>query len=387
MYSSIKRSTLRNGRDHPPLPVRNPYISAKDTRAPSIRVNLIRILSRRRNLALVAFTTFVFVLWLLGVGKGKANRERLRGGPRVVARDWQHLQTTASAWNASFNQTVLILCPMKNSIEHIWHFFHMMDTLSYPRHLIHLGVLISDTSDRTYERALELADERQYGWPQRKRYGGISVFRKDFAEEMKFHSSNVGKERHDFALQVARRKVLAVSRTWLLNSAMKPETDWVLWMDVDVVDYDKNLIQHLLGYSAKENGDVVVPNCVWKTYNEMGSYDRNNWAETPESLEMKAKLGPDDILIEGYEKELKTGRSNMADLVPSTATTPEIMQLDGVGGCTTLVRADVHRKGAVFPAWPVDHQIETEGFAQLAKALGHRLIGLPKYYVYHGLYG
>ncbi|KAM0787312.1 hypothetical protein ACM66B_007086 [Microbotryomycetes sp. NB124-2] len=390
MYSSIKRSTLRNGRDHPALPVRNPYISAKETRAPSIRVNLIRILSRRRNVGLVALATFVFVLWMLGVGTtGSKRKERLRGGPRVVARDWEQLQTTADMGGSqpTFNQTVLILCPMKNSIEHIWHFFHMMDTLSYPRHLLHLGILVSDTTDRTYERALELADERQYDYPRSKRYGGISIFKKDFAEEMKFHSTNVGKERHDFGLQVARRKVLAVSRTWLLNSAMRPETDWVLWMDVDVVDYDKNLIQDLLGYSARENGDVLVPNCVWKTYNEMGSYDRNNWAETPESLEMKAKLGPDDVLIEGYEQELKTNRLNMADLVPSTATTPEVMRLDGVGGCTTLVRASVHRKGAVFPAWPVDHQIETEGFAQLAKALGHRLVGLPKYYVYHGLYG
>lgn len=32
---------------------------------------------------------------------------------------------------------------------------------------------------------------------------------------------------------------------------------------------------------------------------ERRSYDRNNWAETPESLEMKSKLAPDDVLIEG----------------------------------------------------------------------------------------
>lgn len=74
----------------------------------------------------------------------------------------------------------------------------------------------------------------------------------------------------------------------------------------------------------------------------------------------------------------------MADMVPATAETPEVLQLDGVGGCATLVRANVHRKGAVFPAWPVDHQLETEGFAQLAKKLGAKLIGLPRYYVYHG---
>lgn len=31
----------------------------------------------------------------------------------------------------------------------------------------------------------------------------------------------------------------------------------------------------------------------------LSSYDRNNWVETPESLEMKAGLEPDAVLIEG----------------------------------------------------------------------------------------
>lgn len=51
----------------------------------------------------------------------------------------------------------------------------------------------------------------------------------------------------------------------------------------------------------------------------------------------------------------------MADFYPATPMTPTTMALDGVGGCTTLVKADLHRQGAIFPAWPVDHQLETEG--------------------------
>lgn len=119
---------------------------------------------------------------------------------------------------------------------------------------------------------------------------------------------------------------------------------------------------------------------------------------------MKANLQPEEVLIEGelpldglaalflltcttgYDSELKTHRLNMADYYPVLPTTPETMELDGVGGCATLVKADVHREGAVFPAWPVDHQLETEGFAQIAKRLGKKLIGLPKYYVYHGTF-
>ena len=215
---------------------------------------------------------------------------------------------------------------MKNSIEHIWHFFSLVDSLTYPRHLIQIGILVSDSSDRTYERALELADERQYthgtkGLKARGKYGKISVFRKDFAHTeaesmMKALDeqaaaadssdptpvdglSNIGKSRHSYALQLPRRRLLARSRSFLLTSALTPEVDYTLWMDVDVVEYEKDLIQTLLGWARRERAEVVVPNCMWKSYNEMGGYDLNNWSETIESLEHKSKLPADEIMIEG----------------------------------------------------------------------------------------
>lgn len=178
---------------------------------------------------------------------------------------------------------------MKNSIEHIWHFFHSLDSLSYPRHLIQVGVLVSDSTDRTYERALELADERQYTRKEKEHYGRISIFRKDFVDESKANAakvdsespivgdapvdealSNVGKARHSFSFQKYRRSLLARSRSWLLMSALAPEVDYVMWMDVDVVEYERDLIQTLIGWSEKSNADVVAPNCMWKSYNEMG---------------------------------------------------------------------------------------------------------------------
>lgn len=194
---------------------------------------------------------------------------------------------------------------MKNSIEHIWHYFHLLDSLSYPRHLLQLGVLVSDSTDRTYARALELADERQYSRRRRsEHYARISVFNQDFARGgpavlAGAAGTNVGAARHDFGAQVARRQLLARSRTWLLGAALAPEVDWVLWIDVDVVEYDADLIEQLLARGNATDADVVVPNCMWKTYNEMGSYDRNNWAETPESIEMKKALQPEDVLLEG----------------------------------------------------------------------------------------
>ena len=224
---------------------------------------------------------------------------------------------------------------MKNSIEHIWHFFQLLDRLSYPSHLLQLGILVSDSSDRTYARALELADERQYSRKYRgKRWSRMTVLNKDFVDsqsvdEEEYKGDNVGKERHAYEAQVGRRKLLAKSRNWLLMSTLSIEVDYVLWLDVDVVDYEASMIERLMGYAKGELGerergrgaDVVVPNCVWKTYNEMGydsqslffsvcieltqlmnidrAYDRNNWIETPESLEMQKNLSSSSVLLEG----------------------------------------------------------------------------------------
>lgn len=40
-------------------------------------------------------------------------------------------------------------------------------------------------------------------------------------------------------------------------------------------------------------------------------------------------------------------------------------------------------KGVDFPFKPVDHQIETEGLAKLAKIAGYQVYGLPNYIVWH----
>ncbi|GAA6027158.1 hypothetical protein JCM8097_002440 [Rhodosporidiobolus ruineniae] len=444
----------------------------KNLRPRSLRLRLSALLWRPPVLLGLFVGVLLVAGWALGLFGGGGGRVRMGGGPRVVARDWEApLAGGKEARGApitlangtvlpaqTYSETVLILCPMRNALEHIWHFFHLLDSLSYPHHLIHLAILVSDSTDRTYARALELADERQYARSYSgKRFGRVSVFRRDFAErenraeeEGRYGGENVGAERHAYSAQVGRRRLLAKSRTWLLSAALTPEVDYALWLDVDLVDYEPGMVERLLAYAKGEivgegeekgrGADVVVPNCVWKTYNEMGAYDRNNWLETPESRALKKTLNTSDVLIEGYTSH-PTHRFNLAALVPSTPDVlspfsdhllspsyplsslpssqyppsgvtlpaalegahhvPETLELDGVGGCAALVRADVHREGAVFPSWPVEHQLETEGFAQLVKAVRARprggggegdvgrgrMLGLPGYYVYHGLYG
>ena len=57
------------------------------------------------------------------------------------------------------------------------------------------------------------------------------------------------------------------------------------------------------------------------------------------------------------------------------------VELDGVGGTALLVKADVHRDGAMFPPFAFYHLLETEGFAKMASRLGWKSWGLPNYYV------
>ena len=227
----------------------------------------------------------------------------------------------------------------------------------------------------------------------------------------------------------SRRQSMAKARTLLLTSTLEPSVDWVLWLDSDLDEAPPSLIADLMYHgntgtipqpklpvgSKERLGDVICPNVVVKKHNTVETYDMNSWAETPESLAMKANLSSSRILYEGYDDKLPTYRKHLtrswirpnisstwdylSPLYPynaaregptnlydptSDAYVGARMDLDAVGGVCTLVRSTVHRFGAVFPSWIEDHQVETEGFGVMAKQLvGARIVGLPNYLTYH----
>jgi hypothetical protein len=82
---------------------------------------------------------------------------------------------------------------------------------------------------------------------------------------------------------------MARSRNYLLTAALREYHSWVLWLDIDIVDYPSTIVEDLQSVDV----DVVVPNCLLKT--EDGSfwgYDKNNWQETEGSMEMQKDLDP-----------------------------------------------------------------------------------------------
>lgn len=177
---------------------------------------------------------------------------------------------------------------------------------------------------------------------------------------------------------------MALARNELLFSTIGPHTSWILWLDADIIETPPSLIQDMTAH----NKPVLAANVYQKYMNEETKkiaerpYDFNNWADSEKALQMAAGMADDEVLFEGYA-ELPTYRTLMAHMYDASGSQAAEMSLDGVGGGCTLVKAEVHRDGAMFPSFPFYHLIETEGFAKMARRLEYEIFGLPNYLVYH----
>lgn len=173
---------------------------------------------------------------------------------------------------------------------------------------------------------------------------------------------------------------MAKARNSLLFTTLGPSTSWVLWLDGDVIETPPTLIQDMAAHLKP----VIVANCFQRYYDAETKamaerpYDFNSWQDSEAALKMGESMEPDEILLEGYA-EMPTYRLLMAYMATNDAEKNTVVPLDGVGGTALLVRADVHRDGAMFPPFSFYHLIETEGFAKMAKRLGWQPYGLPNY--------
>jgi GT2 family glycosyltransferase len=249
------------------------------------------------------------------------------------------------------DSTVLILTPMKSASRYLDGYFRQLESLTYRHELISLAILEGDSSDDT------LAQLQSRLRTTCTRFRKKSIFKKDFGFIIP-----EGTPRFEAVYQPQRRAILAKARNHLLFRALDDE-DWVLWLDVDVVEYPDDILEHLVGLDL----DIVHPHCV----NDYGgkSFDLNAWRDN--------------------------GRFHMDDMRGSGR-----VRLDSVGGTMLLVRAERHRDGLVFPPffygersrwvrapnpWQGGHvgEIETEGFAAMAKDMGIECWGLPDLEILH----
>lgn len=248
-----------------------------------------------------------------------------------------------------FDAKILILTPMKSATKYLETYFSALGRLTYPRHLLSLGILESDSSDSTYaDVETKLATEE---------FRRKTLVKKDFGFQI-----SPGIPRYSAVYQPTRRAILARSRNHLLFRALDDE-DWVLWLDVDVIDYPPDIIEQLILLDR----DVVHPHCVTEPGGP--TFDLNAWRDG--------------------------GRQRMGDLRGQ-----RLVRLDSVGGTLLLVRANCHRDGLIFPPffyggrsrWVRDPhplrghtvgEIETEGLGILAKDMGIECWGLPDLEILH----
>lgn len=297
--------------------------------------------------------------------------------PPVV--EYNMNNVTASDRSVEQRERVLILTPMTRFYPGYW---ENLVRLTYPHQYISLGFIIPKSREgNAATSALQAAIKDTQSGPVDDRFNSISILREEFAPSI---SSQDEKERHKLENQRARREAMSRARNSLVFTTIGPSTSWVLWLDADIVETPPTLIQDLTSH----NEGIIVPNCYQRYLNpdtkrmDVRPYDYNSWVDTDHSREVAKQMKPEDLMLEGYQ-ELPTHRTlmaHMADLSPNQDV-HQLMELDGVGGTALLVKADVHRDGAMFPPFPFYHLIETEGFAKMARRLGWKCFGLPNYFV------
>lgn len=276
-------------------------------------------------------------------------------------------------------EAVLILTPMARFYQEYW---DNLLKLNYPHELITLGFILPKTKEgNAATTALQAQVSKTQKGAVKDRFRSVVIEREDFETPLPSQDES---ERHKMANQKARRAAMSLARNSLLFTTLGIDTSWVLWLDSDIIETPPTLIQDL----ASHDKALIVPNC-WQRFTnpetgklEERPYDFNSWQDSPTAQEIGAKMGPDDIILEGYQ-EMATYRALMAYMPQQTQSDDPHLEvpLDGVGGTALLVKADVHRDGAMFPAFPFYHLIETEGFAKMAKRLGYQPMGLPNYKV------
>lgn len=252
-------------------------------------------------------------------------------------------------------QHVLVLTPVKDAASEASAYVDRLLALQYPASNLSLGVLESDSVDGTYDAfAAQLPRLLSADWRSAR------LWKHDVGYRIPD-----GTPRWDPSLQLERRRAIALGRNHLLFNALRDDVDWVLWLDVDIVEYPADIVELLLAVGR----DIMQPHAVRSWGGP--TFDLNAWRD-------KGRLHLDDLREEGF-----------------------LVRLDAVGGTMLMVRADRHRDGLIWPAFryglanplartdpamlgrPELGEIETEGLGMMAADMGLTCWGLPHLEIRH----
>lgn len=268
-------------------------------------------------------------------------------------RDKINLATLGSV--AQKGRHILIAIPLRDAAETIDRLLDRILALRYPPTDLSLAFLEGDSIDDTFRRIQTFA--RLHA----DLFRNISVIKRD---------SGVAAAQPRWApeLQRARRGHIARVRNMLIRESLG-DSDWVVWIDADIVDFPDDVLTTLLSAGAR----IAHPNAVRVAGGE--SMDQNAWKiERQVSPEQMAPHISDGL----YQPPKGFQRLYLSDL-----RYKDVVALDSVGGTMLLVDADLHRAGLTFPETPYRFLIETEAFGAVARDMGIVPIGLPNVEVVH----
>jgi hypothetical protein len=178
--------------------------------------------------------------------------------------DLNHIKSTPQG--LANKERVLILTPLRNAAEHLLAYFDLLSQLTYPRELIDLAFMVSDSVDDTVAvlaAELDRIQRRTDNVPFRT----AMIVQKDFGVRL----GQSVEDRHSFAAQGPRRKTLGRARNYLLSAALKPEHSWVYWRDVDIQDSPSKIIEDFIAHDR----DILVPNIWFHRYEDRDGMKRD----------------------------------------------------------------------------------------------------------------
>jgi hypothetical protein len=249
---------------------------------------------------------------------------------------------------------ILILTPIKDGRARLPRYMELVSRLDSAGAPLSIAFIEGDSRDGSYD-ALQDALPSLTG-----RFDRVEAYQAD--EGFVFDGP-----RWAPGLQKRRRAAIARARNRLLETALG-KAAWVLWLDVDLIDYPSDLLVRLLAAQK----DIVVPHCVLP---QGGSFDLNTFIFAPKS---GGRDDPADLHEGLFQPPRGKGRLYLEDVVDQ-----QLVRVDSVGGTALLVRGDLHRQGLRFPAESYGGYIETEGLAMMARDRGVGCWALPQLKIVH----
>jgi hypothetical protein len=244
---------------------------------------------------------------------------------------------------------VLVLSTLTDDHDHLPAYFDALRNLTYPAHLLSLGLLETGSTDKPSPHEISTLLQMNHRLDDFVTMSGTMAAALIGLERFRSKGwRSLSVTPHDLDDPVS-------ARNYLCMAAMQEDIEWVLWLDASANAYPPDALMRLLD----ANRDIVTANVrddafSWRSADSPGD------DATPQEVVSYQSQGPRLAMrkIDG-----------------------EIIRLDAVGARFLLVRADLHRKGLVFPPFSYNGYTGVEAFSDVALHMGTLSYGVTSVHV------